>query len=129
MIANLKRIFKQRINRSSRRHSENLGDAETATVGQSASASQSPEWRVVLTDSLRRNCLAPSDEAVLHAYDLYCRDLYAPFHSRRQEMADRFSELNAEFADLQAVIPRVIERAMARDPWEFSHIIDHDPEE
>jgi len=126
MIAILKRM---RANRSSSRHSESRGDAERATVGQSASASQSPEWRVVLTESLRRNSIAPSDEAVLHAFDLYSGDLYAPFHERRQEMAKHYAQIAAGFNELQALIPDVIERAMARDPWEFSHIIDHEPEE
>lgn len=90
---------------------------------------KAPEWKGVLTDSLLRNCIAPSDEAILHAFDLYCRDLYAPFYARQQEMADLFSELNAAFADLQGIIPNLIERAMARDPWEFSHVIEHNPEQ
>lgn len=128
MFAYLNRILKRRNNSggASAAHSTN---EQPSKANAPKVASKGPEWKDVLTESLRSNCLAPSEEAVLHAYDLYCRDLYAPFHSRRQEMADRFSEINAEFTDLQAVIPQVIERAMARNPWEFSHIIDHDPEE
>jgi hypothetical protein len=129
MITILKRIFKQRTRRSSTRHSKGRGSAETAPIGQRAGESQSPEWRVVLTESLRRNSIAPSDEAVLHAFDLYGGDLYAPFHERRQEMATHYAQIAAGFNELQALIPDVIERAMARDPWEFFHIIDHEPEE
>lgn len=126
MFAYLNRILKRR-KMTGGASAAHFGNEQPKTTASKA-AHKTPEWKDVLTESLRSNCLAPSEEAVLHAYDLYCRDLYAPFHSRRQEMADRFSELNAEFADLQAIIPGVIERAMARDPWEFSHIIDHEPE-
>jgi len=127
MFANLNRILKRR-KMTGGASAAPSGNEQPSKMSPPKAAPKGPEWKDVLTEALRSNCLAPSEEAVLHAYDLYCRDLYAPFHSRRQEMADRFSELNAEFSDLQAIIPKVIERAMARDPWEFSHIIDHEPE-
>ena len=88
-----------------------------------------PEWETALTESLQRNCVAPSEEVILHASDLYKRDLYEPLHVREQEMARLHSEITAGFSHLQALMPLAIERALSRNPWEFAHIIDHKSEE
>lgn len=102
---------------------------DSAAVTTLNTVPKSPDWKNVLTESLRFNCLAPSDEAVLHAFDLYSHDLYAPFHERQQQMAGLYAGIAANFGELQALIPQVIERAMARNPWEFSHIIEHKTED
>ncbi len=129
MLGYLKRFLKRR-NAKANSNSVSLAapSKDQGATTKPSNGIKAPEWKGVLTDSLVRNCVAPSDEAILHAFDLYCRDLYAPFYARQQEMADLFSEVNAAFADLQGIIPDVIERAMARDPFEFSHVIEHNPE-
>lgn len=81
-----------------------------------------PEWEAALTASLEQNSLAPSEEVILHAFDLYRDDLYGPFMERRREAADLFAEIVADVANLQALVPNLIERAMTRHPFEFSHI-------
>lgn len=87
--------------------------------------SERPEWERVLTASLEQNSAAPSDDAILHAFDLYCDALYAPFQERRQEMMELHGEIVADVAALQARVPDLIERAMSRHPFEFSHILEH----
>jgi hypothetical protein len=83
-----------------------------------------PEWEAVLTASLEQNCLAPSEDVILHAFDLYRDELYGPFMERRRQSADTFAEIVADVASLQALVPDLIERAMARHPFEFSRLID-----
>ena len=83
-----------------------------------------PEWEVVLTSSLRENCLAPADEVILHAFDLYCDELNKPFHERQRRMAGLFSEVTTEFAQLQSLAPDMVERAAAKHRLELNHFID-----
>ena len=86
---------------------------------------EQPEWERVLTASLEQNSAAPSDDAILHAFDLYCEALYAPFQERRQEMIELHGEIVADVSALQARVPDLIERAMSRHPFEFSYILEH----
>lgn len=83
-----------------------------------------PEWQVALLSSMEANCIAPSEEAILHAFDLYRDELYAPIMERRLAMANLVADIAADVAGLQALVPDLIERAMARHPFEFSHIIN-----
>lgn len=83
------------------------------------------DWQRVLMASLDQNSVAPSDDVILHAFDLFCDELYAPFFERRRLMAELHAEISAEIAALQALEPGLIERAIARHPFEFSHIIEH----
>lgn len=83
-----------------------------------------PEWEDVLTSSLRENCLAPADEVILHAFDLYCDELNKPVHERKRHMAGLFSEVTTEFAQLQSLAPDMVERAAAKHRLELSHFID-----
>ncbi|WP_171173691.1 hypothetical protein [Ruegeria sp. HKCCD8929] len=83
-----------------------------------------PEWEDVLTSSLRENCLAPADEVILHAFDLYCDELNKPVHERRRRMAGLFSEVTTEFAQLQSLAPDMVERAAAKHRLELNHFTD-----
>ena len=96
---------------------------------QPISQPQPQEWLLVLRESLVRNCLAPSEEAILRAYELYCEALYAPFWAREKQMANRYADIARDVAALQALFPKRFERAAARNPWEFAHLIDHNSEE
>lgn len=102
-------------------------DRNTAAVPAPTPASRPvrPEWEHVLTASLEQNCTAPPDEVVLHSFDLYRDALYAPCLERRHEMADLYVGITADIAALQASAPALVERAVARHPYEFAHIIDH----
>lgn len=82
-----------------------------------------PKWEGVLTQSLKENALAPSDEVILHAYNLYCDELNAPFVKRRRAMNERFSNVIAEFAALQALAPDMIERAAAKHRLEMDRFL------
>lgn len=83
-----------------------------------------PDWEVVLTSSLRENCLAPADEVILHAFDLYCDELNKPVHERQHRMAGLFSEVTTEFAQLQSLAPDMVERAAAKHRLELNHFTD-----
>lgn len=89
---------------------------------------QPTAWERVLTESMRLNCVAPSEEAVLHAYDLYRDGLYASHWAREKAIASNYADIAAEVATLRALVPSMIERAMARHPYEFTHLIDHTKE-
>lgn len=80
------------------------------------------EWEATLLGSLEQNNLAPSEEVILHAFDLYRECLYGPLTERRLVVADLYAEIVADVASLQALVPDLIERAMARHPFEFSQI-------
>ena len=75
-----------------------------------------PQWDDVLTRSLKENALAPSDEVILHAFDLYCDELNAPFHERRRAMNERFSKVVSAFAELQALAPEMVEAGGCKAP-------------
>lgn len=81
-----------------------------------------PEWETVLTSSLEQNSLAPTEEVILHAFDLYKNDVYGPHLERQHQQADLYAEIVADVASLQALVPGLIERALARHPFEFKHI-------
>jgi len=81
-------------------------------------------WKGVLTASLEQNCLAPADEVIVHAFDLYQDELYAPLLAHQHEIAVLYGEITAGVAGLQALVPDLVERAMARHQWEFSQYID-----
>lgn len=82
-----------------------------------------PRWQYVLTQSLTENALAPSEEVILHAFDLYCDALNAPFLERRRAMNERFSNVVTNFAELQAMAPDMVERAAAKHRLELNRFI------
>ncbi len=81
-----------------------------------------PEWETTLLASLEQNNLAPSEEVILYDFDLYRESLYGPLMERRLVVTDLYAEIVADVARLQALVPDLIERAMARHPFEFSQI-------
>lgn len=83
-----------------------------------------PEWVEVLTQSLKENSLAPSDEVILHAFDLYCDELNAPFLERRHAMNGHLSDIISSFAKVQALAPDMVERAAAKHKLELHRFID-----
>lgn len=89
---------------------------------------KTPCWEVALISSLKDNCLAPADEVILHAFDLYCEELNAPFLARQHKMAGLYSEIAVGIAQLQALAPDMVERAMARHPYELAYFIDQKKE-
>lgn len=96
----------------------------TLPVTQVATTQRTPEWEKALTASLRENCLAPADEVILHAFDLYCDELNKPVHERQRRMAGLFSEVTTEFAQLQSLAPDMVERAAAKHRLELNHFTD-----
>ena len=88
------------------------------------SAKHKAEWEEVLTASLKENALAPSEEVILHAFDLYCDELNAPFLERRHAMNGHLSEIVARFAKVQALAPDMVERAAAKHKLELHRFID-----
>lgn len=87
-------------------------------------AARKPEWVEVLTQSLKENALAPSEEVILHAFDLYCDELNAPFVERRHAMNGHLSNIVASFAKVQALAPDMVERAAAKHKLELHRFID-----
>ncbi|AXX98086.1 hypothetical protein BAR1_09165 [Profundibacter amoris] len=85
---------------------------------------QAPEWEKVLTASLKENSLAPAEEVILLAFDLYCDELNAPFDQRRQVMAKHFSKIAALFAQVQSLAPDMVERAAAKHRLELDRFIE-----
>lgn len=85
-----------------------------------------PEWNPVLLGSLDTNNLAPSDETILHAYDLYLAELYRLIDERGLIITDLGADIVALVACLQALAPDLVERAKARHPFEFSQLPKED---
>lgn len=108
-----------------RRKKKPAADAPVETPRPSPSRKARPEWEKTLLASLEMNNLAPTDEVILHAFDQYRDDLYAPTAERGLQLADLQCEIHADIAGIKALAPDLIERAMARHPFEFSHIIEH----
>ena len=77
-----------------------------------------PEWEAVITESLVLNCIAPSEETILHAYDLFRDDLYGSAMERRHRMADLYADIVAGVGLLNALAPGLIERVMALHAFE-----------
>ncbi len=99
------------------------------TVGNASAAATpkrpvKPEWQRVLMASMEQNSVAPSDDVILHSFDLYRDDLYAPFLDRRRQMAGLHAAISADVAALNALVPDLIERAMSRHPFEFSRTLE-----
>jgi len=100
---------------------------QAAKVDTAAAATKSrviPQWETALTASLKENCLAPADEVILHAFDLYCDGLHAPFRARQHRMAAQYSKIAAGFAQVQAMAPDMVERAAAKHRLELDRFID-----
>jgi len=99
-------------------------EPNTLPVTQVAATRRTPVWEIVLTTSLKENALAPADEVILHAFDLYCDGLNAPFEERRRLMNERFSRIAAGFARVQSLAPDMVERAAAKHRLELDRFID-----
>lgn len=84
-----------------------------------------PDWERVLTASLEQNSVAPSEDVILHSYDLYCQALYEPLQERRHRIAQLYAEIAADIAALQALAPDLIQRAVTRHPFEFANILEN----
>lgn len=85
-----------------------------------------PEWNPVLLGSLETNNLAPSEETILHAYDLFLAELYWLVDERSLIITDLGADIVALVARLKALAPDLVERAMARHPFEFSELPKED---
>ncbi|MEP3296781.1 MAG: hypothetical protein ABJO27_09940 [Pseudoruegeria sp.] len=67
------------------------------------------DWRAMITAPMEANCLAPSDEALGAAFDLYCDALAAPFRLNDAAMAELYAEVVGGIADLQIIAPDLLE--------------------
>lgn len=103
-------------------------EPKTKPAMQVATKPDVPAWQQVLTASLKANALAPAEEVILHAYDLYCEELNAPLNERRRLMSERFSNIASGFARIQAVAPDMVERAAAKHRLELNRFVDHKEE-
>lgn len=83
---------------------------------------QRPDWRDVLTASMRTTCVAPSDEAILYAFSLYMDDLEAPFAESELEAQALYSEITDGIAALQALCPEMVERALTQHAGELAYL-------
>lgn len=118
----VKRVLRGRKKKNLAERRSNTNGAKTTTETHPiATQRRIPEWENVLTSSLRENCLAPADEVILHAFDLYCDELNKPVHERQRRMAGLFSEVTTEFAQLQSLAPDMVERAAAKHRLELNH--------
>lgn len=102
--------------------------SSTTLNASTAKPKRAPQWEQVLTESLKENALAPSDEVILHAFDLYCDELNAPFEARRHAMNGHLSNIIAGFAKVQALAPGMVERAAAKHKLELHRFIDQKDE-
>lgn len=83
-----------------------------------ASQPHHKDWHDLITKPMEDNCLAPSDEALGLAYDLYCETLDAPFHDSEAEMADHYAEIMGGIADLQIIAPELLDEILSFDDEE-----------
>jgi len=97
---------------------------KTHASKQMVTVRQARAWEQVLTASLKANALAPAEEVILHAFDLYCEELNAPFNERRLLMSQRFSKIATGFAHIQSLAPDMVERAAAKHRLELNRSIE-----
>lgn len=83
-------------------------------------AKTTPEWEQVLLQSMVQHCQAPTEEVILHSFDLFMEDYNAPFRVRQAQLARLRVELKAKTAKLQSMVPDVVDRALARSTEDFS---------
>lgn len=77
-----------------------------------------PDWKDLITAPIEANCLAPSDEALGAAFDLYCDALAAPFRLNEAAMAELYAEVTGGIADLQIIAPDLLEGILSSDQKE-----------
>lgn len=77
-----------------------------------------PDWKEMITAPLEMNCLAPSNEALGAAFDLYCDVLLAPFQARKADMAALYAEILGGIADLQILAPDLLDEVLSPDQEE-----------
>jgi hypothetical protein len=87
-----------------------------------------PDWEIVLTSSLKDTCLAPSEEVILHAYDLHCEALFEPHREREREILRARAKVFSGLAELRAIAPDLVERVMTRHQLEFHRHIESEGE-
>jgi len=124
-IKAIKRVLfgpKDKIENVSARRSESSHSSKHDSSG--VKSKDASHWEDVLTQSLQENSLAPADEIILHAFDLYQDELNAPFVERRRLMNERFSKVAAGFAQIQSLAPDMVERAAAKHRFELDRFID-----
>jgi len=119
----IRRLFFRRNKKATKAHSS--AEPKTKSTIQVDANCEVPAWQQVLTASFKANALAPSEEVILHAFDLYCEELNAPFNERRQMMSERFSNITSGFAHIQSLAPDMVERAAAKHRLELSRFVDH----
>lgn len=79
-----------------------------------------PDWKSLITAPMEANCLAPSDEALGLAFDLYCDVLAAPFNERQADMATLYADIFGGIGDLQIIAPDLLEDVMSPDEEEYA---------
>lgn len=94
-----------------------LSDEEYAE-GTADAMINTPDWRTMITAPLELNCLAPSDEALGVAFDLYSDAVAAPFHDRHADMATLYADILGGIADLQIIAPDLLEEILSPDEQE-----------
>ena len=79
-----------------------------------------PEWEQVLLQSMKQHCQAPTEEVILHSFDLFMEEYDGPFRARESQLAHLTIEIKALTAKLQAMVPDVVDRALAAPSEEFA---------
>jgi len=74
-----------------------------------------PDWRSMITEAMEENCLAPSDEALGLAFDLYSDELFEPFAEQHAEMAAITADIVGGIADLQIIAPDLLDEVLSPD--------------
>lgn len=101
-------------------------DPAPEAPGKTPSRKPKPEWNPVLLGSMETNNLAPSEETILYAYDLFLAELYCLVDERSLIITNLRADIVALAARLNALAPDLVERAMARHPFEFSQLPKED---
>ncbi|MGH1464129.1 MAG: hypothetical protein ACRBBQ_02095 [Cognatishimia sp.] len=79
-----------------------------------------PEWEQVLLYSMIQHCQAPTEEVIQHSCDLFVEEYNAPFRAREAQLAHLTIEIKALTAKLQAMVPDVVDRALAAPSEDFA---------
>lgn len=74
-----------------------------------------PDWRAMITEPMETNSLAPSDEALGFAFDLYSDEFLEPFAEQHAEMAAITADIVGGIADLQIIAPDLLDDVLSPD--------------
>jgi len=120
LIQMKKQLFKHKAkgkhNKKTKPHPQTKAEAKSTAI-----APRKADWKTPLTASLDQNCIAPSEDAILYASEIFFDELNAPIVTLETELASLYADLVDHVAALNALAPDMMERAISHNAIDLIH--------